>query len=157
MIAEVRAVCPKGVKKDDLFEFKIKKQVMLPIFSLTDADSQQLFVQGGKVIGKPVLASIKEAKTGKVKTYEGILVEEKDGGCYVIPKEFIEAKDITPIKDTIKTATDLIKETGLVVEETAKATVEEVKEVDTQKYLGFSKKQLLVMAVLVLVTVKIFK
>jgi len=151
MKAEFKVKYPKGVRRGDIYQFKIKKQVELEKISRNDSTDKQLFMEGGIVSGTPALVAIKDLECGKIAQVEGVLILEQDG-AYIIPKKYID-KDSSFVKDGVKNAEDLIKEAGGLAEE----VVNEAKGFDTQKSLGFTKKQLLVMVITLFIVVKILK
>ena len=153
MKADIKIKYPIGVNKDDMYQFVMKSQLELEIISPTGATDKQIFLEGGKVTGTPAKVAIKNLDTDKVAMVEGVIVKDSSSdGIYVVPKQFIE-KDTEASRIGIKTAEDLVKSVSEIPAETVKA----VKEFDTEKTLGFTNKQLLVMAVTVLVIIKIMK
>jgi hypothetical protein len=139
---------PIGITKDDVLDFTMVQDLTVDKITEHDSTEKQTFLSGKKVKGTPARVTIRDPKTGAMSRIEGIIVKEADG-IYVIAKEFVKS----PVKKTAEVGADVLKG----AEETAVETVEAVKRFDTEKTLGFSKKQLLVMVVTTLIVIKLLK
>lgn len=139
---------PIGVSKDDLMDFTMTQDLTVDKITEHESEEKQKFLSGKTVKGTPARVTITDPKTGRMSRIEGVLVKEADG-IYVIAKEFVKA----PVKKTAEVGSGIVK--GAT--ETAVETVEAVKKFDTEKTLGFTKKQLLVMVVTTLIVIKILK
>lgn len=149
MKAEVQLQYPNGVNEGDIYHFLLKDDITLPLLSADESDNTTTFFKGKAVSGTPIKSIIKDASSGKVAKVEGVLIREVNG-IYIIPKEIVESKPITKAEEVVTNVAEGAKDT-------VKEGVEAVKKFDTEKTLGFTKKQLLVMAVTMLVVIKIFK
>lgn len=137
-----------GVNENDIHDFTMNRDLTLDMITEKESDTKTTFFKDKTVKGTPAIVTIRDPKTNKTARIEGVLVREADG-IYVIAKEFVRS----PIKKTSEVASDIIKG----AEEVATETVETVKKFDTEKTLGFTKKQLLVMIVTTLLVIKILK
>ncbi len=146
MQANARWEYPKGVNDGDMYDFVMKQDLTLDLISNSPSDTKQMFREGKTIKGTPARVQLQDPKTGKMATIEGILVKEADG-IYVVAKEFVKA----PIATTKDLAGGVLKG----AEETIGETVDTVKKFDTERTLGFTKKQLLVMAITTLIIIKI--
>lgn len=152
MIAKVDWVLPKGVSEGDLYEFKMAETIQLPVLSDRESKTETTFLQGGKVSGTPALIRLTEPNTGKKQVFEGVLVKDAEG-IYAIPKKFVD-KNVTPLLETVQNSVDKASDEAKEIFDQATT---EVDKVDTEKLFGFTKKQLLVMAITTIVLVKILK
>ena len=150
MKANVQWKYPEGVSHDDTYVFKVKETITLPLLSRYETDTMTTFLAEKTVKGTPAIAFISNEKGKKV--VEGVIVSDPDG-AYVIPKRFI-SKESTPLLETAHNALNRAEDD---LTEVADEVASEVDKFDTKKVLGFTRKQLLVMAVAVLIVVKIAK
>lgn len=150
MKAIVKWVYPKGVKDGDLYEFTLNDTVKLPLLTLADSSDETTFLQGGKVQGTPALITIIDAVSKDAKVLEGVIVKEAEG-VYVIPKNYVQ-KNVVPLLDRVEKEVEKTKDAA---EDIANEVIDDIKNSDT--IMGFTKKQLLVMAVGTIVLIKIFK
>jgi hypothetical protein len=149
MKAEVQLQYPNGVAEGDVYHFLLKDNITLPILSADESENITTFLKGKSVSGTPVKASIKDSISGKIARVEGVLIREVNG-IYLIPKTILESKPITKTEQVVTNIAEGAKDT-------INGGVDAVKKFDTEKTLGFTKKQLLVMAITVMVVIKIFK
>jgi len=152
-VADLKWFYPKGVQDGDLFTFTVNDNITLPVLTLDESEAKTTFNKGGNVMGTPV-ASIITNLDGKISRLEGVLVRDfESNGVYIIPKNVV-SKQPTPVEKKIETPVEtLVKDAN----ELTSGSLEEVKKFDTEKILGFSKRQLLVMALTVFVIIKIAK
>lgn len=152
MKAEVKWFYPNGVKDGDIFKFSVSKPINLPLLTNEDSSDETAYLSGGTIEGTPVLAII--SKEGQERKVEGILIKDiEKNGVYVVPKEYVSKQPISIQARSESPIESLVKES----EEVVSGSLEDVKKFDTEKILGFSKKQLLVMALTVFVIIKIAK
>lgn len=137
-----------GVKEGDIHDFTMNRDLTLDMITENESGTKTTFYKDKTVKGTPAIVTIRDPKTNKVARIEGVLIKEAEG-IYVIAKEFVRS----PIKTTKEAVSDVIKG----AEEVATETVETVKRFDTEKTLGFTKKQLLVLIVTTLIVIKILK
>lgn len=148
MQARASWVYPIGINDGELMDFTMTQDLTVDQITEGESNTKQTFLKDKTVKGTPAKVTIQDPKTGRLSQIEGVLVKEADG-IYVIAKEFVKS----PIKKTSEVASGVLKG----AEDTLSETVEEVKKFDTQKALGFSKKQLLVMVVTTLIVIKLLK
>lgn len=148
MQAHASWIYPIGIKDGELMDFTMTQDLTVDQITEHESNTKQVFLKDKTVKGTPAKVTIRDPKTNRMSQIEGVLVKEADG-IYVIAKEFVKA----PVKKTGEVTSGVLKG----AEETVKETVEEVKKFDTQKTLGFTKKQLLVMVVTTLIVIKLLK
>lgn len=137
-----------GVKDGDIHDFTMNRDITLDMITENESSTKTTFLKDKTVKGTPAIVTIIDPKTNKTVRIEGVLVKEAEG-IYVVAKEFVRS----PIKKTTEAVSDVFKGAEQITTE----TIDTVKKFDTEKTLGFTKKQLLVMIVTTLIVIKILK
>lgn len=126
-------------------DFVITETKTLPIITLRDelANSKTTFMKDGTVTGTPVIVDVIAFNEGRMtpfKTTRGVLVQ-KEGGVYLLPFDIVTEK----IGGSDDSENNIVKETLTVAEEKIDKAIDSF---EPKEVLGFTYKQLLVMAVL---------
>lgn len=139
--------------------FSVSEPIELPFLTENTelANKKKLFKEGGKFYGIPAEFKIMRidgntnTNLTEKPTY-GFMVEE-EGGVYVVPENLVLVPEDGVDFEPTKPEQDIVETTKEVIN----VVKDKAENFDPEKTLGFNYKQLIVMAVLGIVIVKLLK
>ena len=146
-------------KLDDkgILPFSVSKDFNLGI--LTENPSKEgtvkTFIKDGSFMGEPVLAKLqRKMENGNFVQYgqgKGFMVRNEDSsGMWLIPLEFTK-----PISEEVVLIDSIVKDEAKTLEDQIKYDLDYINKNPEKKYLGFTARQLIVIAIALLIVKKI--